>query len=131
MTLSKVKGNQLACESKQIEPLWGLTSKNACRMQNSTVIDTDNVKVLADSTVQVLTFEGNPKISFLPIEVGLSFPHLLTYSAWNCSISAIAKVHFKGLSMLEDLYLDGNQIKTIRSDTFEELLSLQYLHLRK
>lgn len=131
LTVSKAKGNQISCERKTFESWGDVGSQNTCWMKKSTSIGSDDVKLLPDAAIGALFFDKNKKISFLPVDVGISFPRLKLYSAYRCSIKTIAKVHFKGLKMLRRLHLDNNQIETIKSNTFEDLNSLEELYLSK
>lgn len=133
MALSEAKGNQISCESKDFVS-WrevGVGIQYTFSMNSSTTIDTNDTTILTDPTITALDFEYNQDIFFLPVEVAIALPELKAYSAFGCSIKKIAKVHFEGLKMLKFLCLFGNLIKTIESDTFEDLTSLIELDLSK
>lgn len=98
-------------------------------MEPNTAIDSDDYEIEADPAINDLIFSNNKKIEHLPVEVAITFPVLNFYSARNCSIKTIAKIHFKGLTFLKTLNLGENQIETIRSNTFEDLVSLTNLVL--
>lgn len=100
-------------------------------MNQSTTIDANDTTVLAEPSVQMLDFGYNKKIAFLPVKVAISFPALKIYAANDCSIKTIAKVNFKDMQVLMELTLEKNQIEIIRSDTFEDLISLQGIYLRE
>lgn len=121
---------QISCESKRVAPQYGFYEKS-CFMQTHTRIDSDDTTIVPDSTVSAVAFGGNKKISFLPVELASSFPMLKRFGAVDCSVRSVAKVHFKGLKMLENLFLDGNQIQKIPSDAFEDLVALKNLHMSK
>lgn len=129
--LSKVEGKQISCEKKTFESWGDIGSQKTCWMKKSTKIDSSDFKIVADASVGALFFNNNKKISFLPVEVGTSFPSLKLFASKYCSIKTIAKAHFKGLKALQSLNLENNQIETIGSDTFEDLTSLKELYLSK
>lgn len=122
---------QTSCESKGLKGFWGFGGLINCAMNESTIIDANDTTVLAEPSVQVLDFGYNKKIEFLPVEVANSFPALKIYAANDCSIKTIAKVNFKDMQFLMELTLENNQIEIIRSDTFEDLISLQGIYLRE
>lgn len=117
---------QISCENLWIigKTCWIKSTDSIINSSYTTII-----KTVAEITK--LEFNHNKKIFFLPVEVAFSFPNLVTYSALNCSIKTIAKIHFKNLKMLESLDLKKNQIEVVRSNTFEDLSSLKNLDLRE
>lgn len=92
-------------------------------------IASDSVKINRHEFVDGLTFGINKDILFLPIEVELSFPNLIGYTATSNFVTSIGKQHFENLRKLRELRLNKNRIETIASDTFEDLISLQWLAL--
>lgn len=123
--------NEVACES--VEPFLYRDDDDkveTCFMLETTSINEPNFTIATnDTSIKILSFFDNKKISFLPVHVGETFPNLLNYGASRCAIKEILKENFKGLSKLNYLYLDQNQIKRIPSDTFEDLEDLKYLFL--
>lgn len=83
----------------------------------------------SDNQIDGINFSENRNILFLPVLVYKKFPNLIAYYAFHCSIREISKKNFEKLSRLEDLNLNSNQIERIRSDTFEDLVALQQLHI--
>lgn len=128
-SLSETTGKQIPCESKGVGP-WEFTDdRKTCFMKSSSRIDSNYTTIETDATIDALTFDGNDKISFLPVEVEISFPFLTIYSASRCSVRTIAKDNFKNLRRLRYLQIDNNRIEEIRSDTFRDLTSLEKLFL--
>lgn len=84
-----------------------------------------------DLSIKGIFFDENGKVFFLPDNVHEKFPLLLAYSAWRCSIKAINKRNFEELYNLEYLSLGVNFIERIETNTFEDLMALKQLHLRK
>lgn len=129
-TLSNTTGTEISCEMKSIDSWDGEIDHRSCWMGALTVIDSDDTSIEADETIGALNFVGfKQNIEFLPVEVAISFSGLKYYSASNCAIKTIDKVHFKDLRFLKTLRLNGNQIVEIKFDTFEDLVSLESLNL--
>lgn len=102
-----------------------------CGMMETTSIDETKVTISSKRNVSVegLTFSFNRKIFFLPENVNNNFPNLKIYFAENCSIKAISKENFEGLNKLKILRLLFNQIEKISSETFNDLVAIEYLYL--
>lgn len=104
-----------------------------CYMKDVT-IDSQGFTIASppkDETVTAMGFFSNKNALFLPDNIHEAFPYLMTLSASSCSIKTVSKENLKNLNKLRGLYLDNNQIKTIRSNVFEDLTSLQRLDLGK
>lgn len=126
---------------------WSLTVKNlpceryaydsrrlkTCYMNDTTTINSTGYSISSDldTDVEVLTFDNNNKIHFLPENLAEKFANLLIYRARYCSIKLIMKSNFKGLTKLKELRLDYNSIELIPNNTFEDLISLDTLSLRE
>jgi Leucine rich repeat len=104
-----------------------------CWMDKLTSIDSKEMTIAIDrdETIEGLSFWCNLKIKFLPIQVNEKFPNLLAYQASFCSVKEISKDHFKGLTKLKLLHLEGNQIEKVSTDTFEDLVALEGLDLSR
>lgn len=129
--LSEASAKQISCESESMVTWTGVGELKTCWMTLLTKIDSIETSIIPDAEVGGLIFGGNRNISFLPVELAISFPELKVFESWGCSIKTIVKAHFKDLRFLVYLYLQRNQIDTISSDTFEDLSSLELLNLRK
>jgi Leucine-rich repeat (LRR) protein len=68
-------------------------------------------------------------IIYLPINVDAIFPNLIAQHAGSCNIKQVAKPNFSNLSKLKVLVLDSNQLETVPSDAFEDLILLEKLWL--
>jgi hypothetical protein len=135
-TISSAESPQVSCESISIGywPIYGTSSKSmqTCFIQTFKIDSRDFVLGNGrNETIKGLWFPGNKKVEFLPTKVLSVFPNLEAFSAPRCSIREISKENFVGLSKLEYLSLSGNQIKTVRSGTFEGLSSLTTVWLSK
>lgn len=102
-----------------------------CKVATSLIISEDTALSTRNETVKGIDFWGNKGIKFLPVKVSESFPNLLAYGAGMCSLTKISKANFKNMSKLKVLFLYRNQITTINSDTFEDLVALEWLDLRE
>lgn len=98
----------------------------ACSVGNTTEINQDNVIFSGNKkfVVNLLWFERNDKIIFLPVKVYEKFPNLKTYSAFNVGIREISALNFEKLWDLGILNLSGNQIEFIPDDCFKKLHKL-------
>lgn len=105
-------------------------SLKMCSVEKSQTISSLRVTFAnIDDSVKALNFIGNQKISYLPVNVDVNFPNLLFYVVSHCSIQKVAKINFAKLKELIGLSINENQIDKIDADTFEDLISLQYLSL--
>lgn len=103
-----------------------------CLMDKSTTIKESDSKILTrDETVLGLLLDSNKNIIYLPIGVAEKFPTLQAYDAWACSIKVVSKINFKALKKLKRLCLSSNQIETIPTDAFSDLIELEHLSLGK
>lgn len=82
-----------------------------------------------NESVKMISMFDNKNISFLPVKIDFIFPNLEIFYAYNCAIEEIAGENFMNLHHLQQLSLDGNEIKKIPSDIFQGLFSLQILTL--
>ena len=84
-----------------------------------------------DENVLGLWFDHNRKIFYLPENISDKFPNLVGLSAELCSIKALRRENFKNLHKLKYLWLTQNSLEMIPSNTFDDLVALETLHLRK
>lgn len=110
---------------------WSVGEQKTCYMEsNATMIDADNFVVFpSDFSIKGISFEDNKKISFLPIKMSETFPDLLIYYAPHCSIKSVSFENFKSLKRVREVYLYNNQIERINTNTFQDLISLEYVSL--
>ena len=101
-----------------------------CRIYDQK-IDEEGFSVAGDpnQSIQIFYINDNKEVKFLPANIAVSFPGLITYVVKNCSISTINVKHFKGLNTLEHLDLERNDIETIDGDSFKDLTKLNDLIL--
>lgn len=65
----------------------------------------------------------------LPVNVGESFPNLLSYTATETSFRILKKENLRHLRVLEELTLQNGQLIRIRRDAFDDVPNLQKLNL--
>lgn len=129
-TTSKI----IACESIKLsnnwKPLFGLKT---CFMTKTTCINAYDTyfESLKNKNLTGLSFEGNKKILYLPVKLYESFRNLFGLDASDCSIKQISIENFRGLILLKQLWLRGNEIEIVASNTFESLKNLEHLSLGK
>lgn len=124
--LNLCEGNEIACDNDEcfVDP---------CCLVTDTAINASDFTISGpeDENVRLFDSSRNRKMEFLPIFINKKFPNLITYLADRCIIKEITKNNFEHLFHLRVLNLIGNQIETIRSDTFQDLVSLKTLLLGK
>jgi Leucine rich repeat len=131
--LETADDKDIFCESvTDVNWGYGVGIVKMCHMRETTAIDQINVNIaMRDDEMGGLYFKNNKKISFLPVRVDEAFPNLALYNALGCSVKELSRVNFVGLKKLKILHLDSNQIEKINCGTFEDLVSLDILHLCK
>lgn len=127
--LSEDESQKIACGRTKNATLEGVSFKTCFSSHTARSDSPYSTFEDVDYSIQFISFVFNKKILFLPIRVAENFPNLLIYHATFCSIKTVQKVNFKDLSRLRWLFLDGNQLETIASDTFEDLTSLFRLEM--
>jgi Leucine rich repeat len=131
-----LEAKEVSCESVADDTQWiaPVLRVKTCNMRVTTSIDSPETIIISsafDSSMGGLRFDHNKQVYYLPENVGEKFPNLLAHYASFCNVKEISKKHFKNLSKLKFLGLDHNQIETILSDTFEDLIELEILWLSK
>jgi hypothetical protein len=131
--------SQAAAQSVGCEKIehWGWSSYSSignvktCYMRTQTSIDGKGFKISSsrDENVKAINMGWNKKIIFLPESPADVFPNLEMYYAPNCVIKEITRENFRGLIKLRVLDLDYNQIEIVRSDTFQDLIAIERIHL--
>ncbi|KAL7026929.1 hypothetical protein ACKWTF_005238 [Chironomus riparius] len=79
--------------------------------------------------VEVLKFDNNKNIKYLPDNIALVFPNLKEITAENSAIELILPGDFEDLNKLENIVLSGNDLKSIEPETFDGLDNLKNLDL--
>lgn len=102
-------------------------------MTSTTVIDSVGTVISSarNEDTEALRLSRNKKISFLPENPADAFPNLIFIEAAVCSIKAISRQNFVGLKKLRAVNLIANQIESINSDTFADVLAMERIQLGK
>lgn len=82
-----------------------------------------------DQNVTGLWFDHNKNASYLPDKISAAFPSVVGLSAEKCALKTIGKSSLSGLVKLKFLWLTGNKIEHIASDTFADLVGLERLYM--
>lgn len=129
---SEAARKQIFCESILNEGSWPHVGViRICLMRESTSIfakDVETIPKLDDSVIG-LSFYGNKKIHFPPLGIDKTFSNLQAYNFESCSVESVSRQAFANLRNLRVLWLNDNQIEGIPSDSFDDLLSLEWLYL--
>lgn len=128
----QINATRVTCESVDYEVELG--TPTTCFLNGeSTTINSDETTIFAatGSDVRSMFLASNKNIFFLPVNISESFQNLLILDASDCSLTKIAKINFSYLGKLLTLNLNSNQIEKIPDNTFKDLKSLQWLHLRE
>lgn len=126
------QSKNVPCEEIRMIGGWGsLGSQKSCVLKETTTIIAPGSKFSSclDPSIRGIEFWENRKIHYLPEGASEKFPDLLGFSAGHCSVTAIEREIFRGLTKVKDVLLEDNQIEGIPSDTFDDLTSLVYLSL--
>lgn len=125
------KAKEISCEEVRDDWDNSIGPIKTCFTQRTVAINELGTTVSnLDVTIKGLTFQSY-RFYFLPDNVTENFPDLLVYRANDCSIKAISKRFFRGLTKLKILHLGSNKIEKISTDTFEDLAELKELFLCK
>lgn len=101
-------------------------------MNVTTFIDcSDTIIPSPGQGVEAFDSHGNKKLAYLPGNFRKVFPDLAVIDASDCSIKAITKTTFNGLTSLKMLKLFGNEIEKVREGSFDGLDELTELMLCK
>lgn len=129
---SEVEALTVSCERIGTTKFETVGELKTCWMNTKVPIKVPDVTILTkDESVTGIFFTSNKNIEFLPIQIPGNLQNLVGYSAHRCSIKKVSKPCFAGLKNLKLLYLHKNQIEMIPSDTFEDLIAMEFLFLCK
>lgn len=131
-SFSATAENQIACENTGPVNACFIGQLEGCFI-NQTEINSNDVSITpgAYDSVKGLYLLSNMNAKYLPVKIHITFPNLVAISARDCAIKSIAKVNFEGLSELKTLTLSNNQIESIDSDSFDDLLMVRRILLGK
>ena len=131
--LTQTKTEIIQCEKCE-DKNWTLVGPQmTCFIESSKIVEFENNQLTANKSDKVtgLSLSWNANLVSLPENINEIFSNLETISADGCHIQKLRKKNFAGLKKLKNLQLNSNPIVEIPDDTFEDLTSLEYLHLSK
>lgn len=131
LLLKRGNAKILLCDRvKSVNWEYSQGSFPTCWIDSSTTIDTSDYEFSGhDEQVKGLEIRRGTNVFFLPIRVNEAFRNLVAYSAIESRVKTLSRNNFRGLKDLKLLFLDGNHIKMIESDVFNDLTSLEILSL--
>lgn len=107
-------------------------AKICCELEFDSYIDAHDYTFADDTNyknTEILIIAQQQNVEFLPVSVHESFPILRIYFVVNVPVPKISKRNFEKMLELKYLKLERNGIEVIRSDTFEDLTSLERLQI--
>lgn len=111
---------------------WYQRSASCCHLKYGTVIDSPDYSLNAKENYtsrEVFSIAHQRNVEFLPVSNHEKFPNLKFYSVVDTPTKKITKKNFEKLFQLELINFKFNQIEVIKSDTFEDLVSLKAIYL--
>lgn len=126
--------HSVACDQWRDELEEDFLPKNSscCELEFGTHIEAHDYTFMVDMknvAVELLVISHQLEVDFLPVSVHESFPDLKFYSVRYTPVKKISKKNFEKMSELKLLILDHNQIEVIKSNTFEDLISLELIFI--
>lgn len=124
---------QVSCEKIEAYNWHAAGMQLTCFMTESVAINSSDFTISSERNENIggLDFTYNTKVYFLPIAIDTTFPDLVGYDASFCSLTELSKDNFKNLVKLTTLWLNSNKIEKILSETFQDLIALEFLALGK
>lgn len=126
---AEVPNKQLLCSALSVCD-FTLDDSKCCELERGTVITGPEFSFATNANytdLVMLVIEHQQNVDFLPVLVHEKFPMLEEYRVINTAVPKISKKNFEKMYKLERLFLNRNEIEVIRSDTFEDLINLQFM----
>lgn len=129
---TETESPEITCDFAEV--YWKYSDKElyTCTIQTQS-IEWSNYKIKvsqADSEkVQAVSFDGNTKMKYLPVNIAEAFPNLIELSAKNSYLESISSDNFHGLDKLKRISLTDNDLNVIEGGTFGGLTRLELLDL--
>jgi Leucine-rich repeat (LRR) protein len=132
-SLSYAMAQQIDCEGIQNRRIDDIGDEllKACRMDETTVIDSTNFTLSSEYDEEMTEMYGNlnKKIEHLPENIYENFPKLISLGFESCSLRTVTVKSLRRLTLMKKINFGYNRITTIAIDAFEDLKNLQYLYL--
>lgn len=113
---------------------WFNRTPGCCEMNYGTNIDSPDCSFVTSgeyTNLETINIIHQRNIEFLPVLVHKSFRNLKFYWIADTPVQKISKKNFEKLSELVLLHLESNQIEVIKSDTFDDLIAMTEIVIRK
>jgi hypothetical protein len=125
--------SSISCHQTETRAWTYLGTIKRCIIDRAASIPTLGYQINSarDETVEGFDIQYLITMFYLPDSPSEQFPYLQGYSAYRSSVKEISHANFKNLKQLRMLWLSGNQIEKINSNTFNDLESLEWLYLGK
>jgi Leucine rich repeat len=104
--------------------------QRTCNIENQSIDNHGYIITPArDATVKTFNIRNNKNVKFIPDNVGDTFPQLIAFQIWNCSLEVVEGFPFKSMHELQLLNLGSNHIVYIESGAFDQLIKLERIQL--
>lgn len=130
VSVDQLNAIEIECDRKK-EENYLIGPVQVCFLDTVAIDSPDSTILPRDENIAGVNFSYDKKIRFLPVKISETFPKLIKYFAFGCSLTEVYKIHFENLNKLKSLVLGSNQIEKISSNTFDDLTSLEHLNLSK
>lgn len=119
----------VSCVSKPLKATYLNRTVDTCEI--SEAVERDDYVLVSPSNIAFEFFYilNNKDVKFLPKDIGEKIPNLKEFWAKSCSLSVVRNFYFKNMRNLQYLVLNFNQIESIESDAFIDLIRLKSLWL--
>lgn len=121
------KINNFKANNQPLEECDQNDSSDICIIDDR-FVDTPSWEIERNRKIKTLKIT-NLQSENLPVNVGESFPNLISYSASETSFRILKRENLRHLRMLELLSFKNGQLIRIRRDAFEDVPNLQRLEL--
>lgn len=102
---------------------------NTCSVIKTIYSDNYTIESGTDDTVGAFQINANKEQKYLPNNIGEKFPNLKEFRANSCGFTIVRNHYFKRLAQLRFLNLYRNEISSIESGSFDDLVGLEVLGL--
>lgn len=122
--------NRISCRFSDDEWYDFNQSLLTCNVKYQAIRDNNfAVQLSRNEEVKAFKIIENTYVEFIPETVVKTFPKLLAYEIWKCSVKFVGENHFQGLNELKLLNLARNKIRNVDNFAFKGLEKLEILDL--
>lgn len=103
-----------------------------CRQLSQTVDSEDFVLGMPlNTSVRYCGTINDKQMKYIPRKIGEKFPNLVVFEFISCGLTVVRDFYLKNMRNVRHLYLNKNEIKTIESGAFDDLISVEFLLLHE